>query len=138
MATVILYYSHSGHTKSLAKKLKKEKKADIFEIREVKKRNGFTAFMPGAFQSIRMKRSEIEPLEADLSTYDEVVIMGPIWAGRPAPAVNSAIDLLPEGKTVSLICTAGGGGHDLSGTAALITAKGCTVAETRSYGVTEL
>ena len=138
MATVILYYSHSGNTKALAEKLAAEKGADLFEVREVKKRNGFTAFIPGACLALGYKRSAILPVEADLASFDEIVIMGPIWAGHPAPAVNSAIDLLPEGKTVSLICTSGRVGIDLSKTAALITGKGCTLGEMRCYGVTEL
>jgi len=133
MATVILYYSLSGTTKGLAEKQAAETGADVFEVREVKKRNGFTAFIPGCCLSMGMKCSAIEPLEADLSAYDEIVIMGPIWAGKPAPAVNSVIELLPAGKTVSLICTAGGE-TDLSKTAALITAKGCTVKETACHG----
>jgi len=134
MATIILYYSHSGKTKALAEKQAAETGADIFEVCEVKKRNGFTAFIPGCCLSMGMKSSAIEPIAADLDAYDEIVIMGPIWAGKPAPAVNSIIGLLPAGKTVSLHCTAGGGEANLSKTAALITEKGCTVKETACHG----
>jgi hypothetical protein len=138
MSTVILFYSLSGKTKSLAEKLAAEKGAELFELREVKKRSRFSAYTAGVFQAGGMKRTTIEPLSADLSSFDEIVIMGPIWAGHPAPAVNSAIDLLPEGKSVSLIYTSGRGGYELPKTAALITEKGCTVGETRCYGVREL
>ena len=138
MATAIFYYSLGGKTKAYAEKLAAEAGAEVFEIREVKKRNGFTAFFPGVFQAGGFKRSAIVPPSADLAAYDEIVIMGPIWAGHPAPAVNSMIDLLPEGKAVSLVCTSGRGGYDLSKTAAFITARGCTVKETRCPGVTDL
>ena len=138
MTKLILFYSLSGKTKALAEKIAAEEGAEVLEIREVKKRNGFTAFIPGACLAMGYKRSAILPVEKDLTPFDEIVIMGPIWAGRPAPAVNSAIDLLPEGKTVSLICTSGSGGIDLSKTAALITDRGCSVKETRCLGVTEL
>jgi hypothetical protein len=131
MATAILFYSLTGKTKTLAERAAAETGAGLFEIREVKKRNGFTAFFPGVFQAGGLKRTAIEPLGADLASYDEIVIMGPIWAGNPAPAVNSAIGLLPEGKTVSLICTSGRGGYDLPKTAALIAERGCTVKEAR-------
>jgi len=134
MSTVILYYSRSGITKTFAEKQAAETGADLFEVCEVKKRNGFTAFIPGCCLAMGLKSSAIVPPEADLAAYDEIVIMGPIWAGKPAPAVNSIIDILPEGKSVSLICQSGRGGFDLSKTAELITAKGCTVKETFCHG----
>jgi len=134
MATAILFYSLSGITKTFAEKQAEETGADLFEVNEIKKRNGFTAFIPGCCLAMGMKCSKIVPPEADLAAYDEIVIMGPIWAGKPAPAVNSIIELLPAGKTVSLVCTSGRGGFDLSKTAALITAKGCTVKETICHG----
>ena len=136
MASAILYYSLTGTTKAMAEKQAAETGADVFEIREVKNRNGFTAFIPGCPQARGAKSSAIVPPEVDLAAYDEIVIMGPIWAGRPAPAVNAMAGLLPAGKTVSIICTAGGGTGDLSKTADLVTARGCTVKETVCHGKT--
>jgi len=138
MAAAIFYYSLSGKTKAYAERMAKETGAELFEIKEERKRNGFTAFFPGVFQAGGFKRSAIKPPAVDFGMYGEIVIMGPIWAGHPAPAVNSAIDLLPEGKSVSLICTSGRGGYDLSRTAAFITERGCAVKEARCLGATEL
>jgi len=138
MSTAILYYSLSGNTKAYAEKIAAETGAELFEIREVKKRNGFAAFFPGVFHARGFKRSAILPFETDLAVFDEIVVMGPIWAGCPAPAVNSAIDQLPAGKAVSLVCTSGRGGFDLSKTAAFITARDCTVKETRCPGAEDL
>jgi flavodoxin len=138
MATVILFYSFSGNTRGFAEKTASEMGADLCEIREVKKRNGFTAFFPGVFQAGGLKRTAIEPPEVDFAAYDEIVFMGPIWAGHPAPALNSAIDLLPEGKSVSLVCLSDRGGFDLSKTAAFVTARGCTIKEMRCLVKTEL
>ncbi|MCL2112143.1 MAG: hypothetical protein FWH32_07870 [Clostridiales bacterium] len=134
MAKAILYYSLSGKVKAAAERMAAESGADLFEVRETRKRNAFTAFLPGCPQAAGRKRSAIMPLPegADLERYDEVVIMGPIWAGKPAPAVNSAIALLPVGKAVSLVCLAGGkAGYSLDKTAELVTARGCTVKEAR-------
>jgi len=138
MATAILYYSLGGHTRAYAEKMAAEINAEVFEIREIKKRNGFTAFIPGLFQAKGMKRTAIFPLDNDLARYNEIIIMGPIWASLPAPAVNSAIDLLPSGKSVSLVCTSGRGGFDLSKTAELIKERECDVKEIRCLGAHEL
>lgn len=134
MATAIFYYSLSGTTKAFAEKQAAETGAALFEIREIRKRNGFTAFFPGVFQAGGMKSPAIMSPEADLEAYDEIVIMGPIWAGHPAPAINSLIGFLPAGKSVSLVCLSGRGGYDLSKTAALVAARGCTVKETVCHG----
>ena len=138
MATAILYYSLSGKTKAYAEKTAAETGAELIEIKEKRKRNLFTSFVPGCFQSVGLKCSEIIPPEADLTAYDELILMGPIWAGHPAPALNSIIAILPEGKTVSLVCTSGSGGFDLSKTKVLVTAKGCEVKEVRCLGAAEL
>ena len=138
MSKAILFYSLSGKTKAVAEKLAAETGAELFEIREVKKRNGFTAFFPGVFQAGGMKHTPIIPPEADLAGYDDIVLMAPIWAGHPAPALNSVTDLLPEGKAVSLVCTSGRGGYDLEKTAALVTAKGCTLKEARCLSAEDL
>lgn len=138
MSSAILYYSLSGKTKAYAEKLGAETNAAVFEIREIKPYNGFTSFIPGLFRAGGFKRSAIHPVEIDFATYDEISIMGPIWAGRPAPAVNSAIDLLPEGKAVSLICTSGKGGYDLSKTAEMISARGCAIVKTLCLKAEEL
>ena len=134
MTMAIFYYSLSGTTKALAEKRAADTGADIFEVCEVKKRNGFTAFIPGCCLAMSGRSSAIVPPEADLGAYDEIVIMGPIWAGKPAPAVNSIIGLLPEGKTVSLVCSAGGGTGNLTKAAAFVEARGCTVKETACHG----
>ena len=138
MSTVILYYSLSGITKAYAEKTAAEAGSDLYEINEVKKRNSFTAFFPGIFHAMQCKCSAIITPRTDLAVYDEIMIMGPIWAGHPAPAVNSIINLLPAGKAVSLVCLSSGGGYDLSKTATLITEKGCIVKETRCLGKKDL
>ncbi|MDR3363867.1 MAG: hypothetical protein LBS91_02790 [Clostridiales Family XIII bacterium] len=127
MANAILYYSFSGNVKRYAERLAAETGADLIEVQEAKRRPRIAAFLPGCLQSIGLKRSAIAPVPADLAAYDEIVIAGPIWAGRPAPAVNSIIDLLPAGKAVSLACLSGGGSGKLEKTAALAEARGCTV-----------
>ena len=132
MKTAILFYSLSGKTKTAAETLAKETGADLIEITEKRKRNLFTAFFSGCPQAIGLKASKINPPAEDLNTYDQLTLMAPIWAGHPAPALNAIIALLPEGKTISLICTAGSPtDYPLAKTADLITAKNCTITETR-------
>lgn len=109
MKTLIIYYSYSGKTKSFAEKKAKELDAEICEVKEKKSRSKFSAFVFGSFGAMKQMGSEIKPLGVDLTPYEKIVIAGPIWAGFPAPAVNTVISLLPEGKNVEVYFTSGSG-----------------------------
>ena len=109
MKTVIVYYSYSGKTKVFAEKKAHELDAKACQVMEKKARSKFNAYVLGSHAAMRQKQSDIIPLDVDLMDYDKIVIAGPIWAGLPAPAVNSIISLLPEGKDVELYFTSGSG-----------------------------
>ena len=130
MKTIILYYSFSGKTKALANQKANELKADIEEVTEVNKLSTFKAYTIGAFNAIKRKKTEIEPIKSELASYDKIIIMAPVWGGKPAPAFNNIIDQIPSGKKIELIMVSGGGGTKGSaeGTKALFTARGCEVA----------
>jgi hypothetical protein len=133
MKTVILYYSLGGATKAEAERLAAKQGAELCPIREAKKRNIFTAFVPGCPDAMKRRASKIQPLGCNLGEYDRIVIGCPIWAGFPAPAFNAAVNLLPSGKEVELFFCSGGGEEPKSetGTKELIAAKGCTLVSYR-------
>jgi len=131
MKTLILYYSYSGNTKSIAGKKAIETDADIEEIIELKKPS-----MPvGIYRALKRKKTEIQPIKAQLDSYEKIIIMFPVWASFPVSAINSVIDCLPAGKKIEVITISGGGGTKKSarGTKSLITAKGC-----ESVGYTDM
>jgi flavodoxin len=132
MSTAILYYSFKNATKRYCERLAAETGADVFEVKERRDRNAATAFALGCMQAAAGKASEIIAPDVDLGGYDKIVVAGPIWAGHPAPAVNAVIDLLPEGKTVTLVVVSAGGKYDPKRAAEAIRARGCTLKEVRS------
>ena len=109
MKTALIYYSWSGHTARYAKERAEKENAEIFEVSEKNKPGKFKAFTWGCFASMRMKRAEIVPLTVSLEDYEKIIIMAPVWAGHPAPAINAVFDLLPAGKEIDvlLVCTSG-------------------------------
>ena len=135
MSKAIIYYSFSGVTRAYCEKLARETGAELFEVREKRKRGTFSAYTEGCRRAIFGGVSEIEilPPEADFSAYDEITIAGPVWASNTPPAVNAAIRLLPPGKDVTLVIIAGSSiiyrpGHAEEA----IRARGCTLVETIS------
>ena len=128
MKTLIIYYSYSGKTKVFAEKKAHELDAKACQVMEKKARSKFNAYVLGSHAAMRQKQSGIIPLDVDLMDYDKIVIAGPIWAGLPAPAVNSIISLLPEGKDVELYFTSGSGkSKGQEKVKNLILEKGCSV-----------
>ena len=109
MKTLVLFYSFTGKTKAIATKKAAELGADIFEIKETKKRNIFSAFTSGAFSAIKQKKVDIQSITTDLNSYEKIIIIMPIWASAPAPAFNSLLDFLPGNKSIELICVSGSG-----------------------------
>ncbi len=77
---------------------------------------------------MRHKARPIHPLDKNMGDYDKIIIMGPVWAGAPAPAVNGIIDALPKGKRVEFRIVSGGGvskNHQV--TIERAESKGCVV-----------
>ena len=110
MKTIILYYSFSGRTKALALQKANELNADIEEITEIKKPSVLKAYFVGTVHAIKRKKTKINPVKSELSNYDLIIIMAPVWASRPAPAFNNIIELIPSGKKVELVMVSAGGG----------------------------
>jgi flavodoxin len=134
MKELILFYSLAGATRRYAEARAAEDGAELVEIKEKTKRNGFTAWIPGVFQAMGQSKTAIEPLGADLAAYDKIVLAGPIWASNVAPAVNSAAALLPKTAKVELVLVSGSGTGYGEKLAAAIRANGNEVTEIVNVG----
>jgi hypothetical protein len=62
--------------------------------------SSFTAYTTGVLRSRKGTCDEIVPGEIDVSQYDLLIIGTPVWAWKPAPAINAAVRALRgcEGK----------------------------------------
>ena len=102
MKTLIIFYSYSGSTKAIAEELAAAESADIKEIKDLKRLGKLKAYTAGIFASIRGKAWKIQPLNVNMSEYDRLILLAPVWADNPPPAFNAFLELLPEGKTISI------------------------------------
>jgi len=129
MKTIILYYSFSGKTKALAAQKAKELEADIEEITEEKRQSMLGAFFAGVPKAIKRKTVKIKPIASELSAYEKIIIMAPVWASHPAPAFNNIVELIPSGKKIEVIMVSAGGGTKKTEqkTKELFTSRSCEV-----------
>lgn len=109
MKSLVIYYSYSGSTKKAALKKAEELGADILELQDIKRPSKFSLFLAGAYAAMRCKEAKLKPFHTDFSSYDNITIAMPIWAGSPAPAINNIINILPPDKEVQLIFVSGSG-----------------------------
>lgn len=107
--TLVMYYSFTGHTKEMAEKQAKKNNADLVEVKESKSRSKWNAYLKGCLQARKQSSSKIDEVHTDFAKYERILIGAPIWAGYPAPAFNSMIDMIPSGKEVELFFLSGSG-----------------------------
>ncbi len=111
MKTVVLYYSRSRKTASVAETIAQELSADIVEIKDLKDRSSFFNYLNASIDALRENKTKISPENIDLSEYGLIYIGSPTWAGKPAPAMLSLIDNCDfQGKDVILFTTMGSQG----------------------------
>jgi flavodoxin len=130
MKTAVIYFSYGGVTRTHAQKYAEENQADIYEVTYTKKPGVIGAFLACPAARAQKTAKNIAPFTIDYSQYSDVVIMGPIWAGYPAPPVNNIIQSLPTGLTVRVrAVSAGSGTANKNNVISLIESRGCTVAD---------
>ena len=126
MKTLFIFYTYTGNTKQLAQELLAGAvDADITEVKDIRRPGKLKAYSLGCLAAMRGKAWPIRQLEADLAAYDHLILLAPVWAGNPPPAVNGLFEQLPEGKTVSVkMISASGHSNCKERLEALIKAKG--------------
>jgi hypothetical protein len=111
MQTLVVYYSRSGSTRTVAKALANGVGGTLRELVDANARkNLFAAAIAALFgRSARL----VDP-DFDVSAWDTVVVMTPIWVGQPTPAANTFLRTVNlTGKKV-LIVALGESGENLA------------------------
>ncbi len=110
MKSLVVFYSLTGKTRLAAQAIGESLDVEIAEIEEARaRRMGFSVYLAGGFAAITNKGSRIKPMTIDISRYERLFVGSPVWASRPAPAINSFIyGTNLEGRTVIPFVTLGG------------------------------
>ena len=113
MKSAIIYYSFTGNTHRIACLFadilkNKGEEAVLVKIRPLKEETTFLRQCKEAFLS---KKPELYRTLLDLKDFDRVIIGSPVWAFKPAPAINTYIEQCGslQGKTAICFVTYGSG-----------------------------
>ena len=121
MKTLVVYYTRTGNSKFAAETIAAELGADIEEVIDLKKRQGRLAFLPAGRDAMRGKETEIAQTSRNPTDYDLMIIVQPVWAGSPTPAIRTYVnrnDL--SGKKVALFFSDSNSGKAIEKTKALM------------------
>jgi flavodoxin len=122
MKSLVVYYSFTGKTRLAAEAIAEALNATLVEVEERRPIPMPFVYVSGGFRAFMNWGSRIKPVDVDVKQYERVFIGSPMWAYRPAPAINSFIYQTDfEGRTVIPFFTMGG--NDSEKALANITAK---------------
>jgi flavodoxin len=111
MKTIVLYYSRSRKTATVAETLAEELSADLQEIKDVKERSGILNYLGASVDAFRESKTKITPENLNLDDYGIIYLGSPTWAGKPSPAIITFVDKADlKGKDIILFATMGNQG----------------------------
>lgn len=111
---LVVYFSRSGNTGTVAKELAAKLDADIEQLTEQGTDwSGVWGYLKAGKAAWKEETSSIEKLKKEPKDYDLVVIGTPVWAWNLTPAVRAFLTVYKDDiKKVSFFATEGGSGHE--------------------------
>jgi menaquinone-dependent protoporphyrinogen IX oxidase len=89
MRSLVVYYSFTGNTRTVAEHAARELDADTAEVRAPRYESGGFRFLRAAFDSWRGRLPAIEVSGRPPEEYDAVLLMAPVWAGHAATPMRA-------------------------------------------------
>ncbi len=114
---LVLYYSETGHTKTVAEELQRQLNADIECIEAVTPYSGNfqETIQRGQREMQSGELPALKPLKSKMADYDIIFLGYPIWFGTYANPIATLVrDNDFAGKTIVPFCTFGSGGLNAS------------------------
>lgn len=88
MKNLIIYYSRTGNTETIAQEISKEVNGEIKKIELIKD----ISFGWAGFTSLIGLKGKIKAIDFDLKNYDNIFIGFPVWAGKSSTPINTFLD----------------------------------------------
>lgn len=102
----VVYFTRTGNSKRIAEKIAEKLACEIIEITDNKNWKGIIGFIRGGYYSSTNKSVTIQ-FSKELDSYDELVVVSPLWAGGIVPAIREFFKSVTNDK-VNLVITSDG------------------------------
>ncbi len=109
---LIIYYSLTGNTHSISRKIRDILNADLERIKPIKELNpnNPTRFVWGGAQIITNRKPKLKDFQHNFNNYENIIIGTPVWAFTYSAPINSLLSKnLFQNKNIALFCTSEGG-----------------------------
>ncbi len=112
MKTLVVVYSRTGNTLSVARRIAEYLEANLEVIDDKTNRKGVFGFLRSGYEAVRKRIPAIAEPKQDPGDYDLVIIGTPIWAGQMSSPVRAYLTRFNgHFKQVAFFATSGTGGH---------------------------
>jgi flavodoxin len=81
LKVLTVYFTRSGNTEKVVKKVHESIGGDVELIKEPVSRKGILGWLRSGGQNSRREVADIDPVQYDPGDYDLVILASPIWAG---------------------------------------------------------
>ncbi len=102
----VLYFTRTENSKRVAKKIADSLNVSLIEIKDDKNWHGLFGYIKAGFYSTANRKVKIT-LSDPLNTYDQLIVVGPLWAGGAAPALRTFFETYPKEKTHLVVTSIG-------------------------------
>jgi len=102
----VIYFTRTGNSKRVAEKIATKLNASVIQIDDHHQWKGFIGYIRAGFYSTVDKKVKIT-LSQPIESYDELIVVSPLWAGGAAPAIRAFFKLHPKEKSHLVITSIG-------------------------------
>jgi hypothetical protein len=114
MKNTVLFFTRTGTSKRIAEKVAKSLGEKPIEITDDKNWSGILGFIKGGYYSAKGKSINIK-VNGDMGDAERYIVVSPLWAGKPAPAICEFLKQVPLNKVYLIItCNGSDVGKDIS------------------------
>jgi flavodoxin len=105
--------SLEGNTRQAAEIIADRLHADILQLETVYKiPKNKMKYVIGGMQAAFGVCAKIKPIGVNPEQYDRIILGTPVWAGKPAPAINTFLKNNVSNKVTALFTLSGGGDNE--------------------------
>ncbi|HZK09679.1 MAG TPA: hypothetical protein VFD08_01290 [Clostridia bacterium] len=102
----VVYFTRTGNSRRVAKKISSRLSCEMIEIRDNKSWKGPIGYVRGGFYSFADRGVDIS-LSKKLGDYDELIVVSSLWAGKIAPTTRKFLKEVPDKKVHLLVTSMG-------------------------------
>jgi flavodoxin len=110
---LVVYFSRTGYTKTVAEGVATRCGADVEAVRERRSRGGGFGYLRSAREALKREPAEILPPLHDVKDYDVVLFGTPVWAGHVSSPMRACLGKHGASlRRVAFFCTQHGSGAE--------------------------